>query len=1035
MINWFARNPVASNILLMSVIIGGIFTWYYRTPIAAFPSFEPGVVEIFTAAPGISPHDIETGITNRIEQAIFDLEGIEELTSYSREGSSIVSAKIGHSYDTAQLRDEIQSRVFELTTLPEAALEPVIFELKGRNRVIEVVLYGEGDPVELRDYVEIIYDEIFDLPLVTQLEIDDSQKYEITIEVPQRTLEAYRISLSQISDKINSNSQDFSGGNLKSPDQDILLRSSERAYTHEDFAKVVIKSDSDGSMLRLGDIARIHDGFEADKQGILRFNGQPAALIRVFRSDDENVIDIANQVKDYIVDKQAQLPDNIKLAYWRDYSTLVKKRLGTLTTSAVQGMVLVLLILSLFLRPTVAAWVFVGVPFSILGALIVMPWLGVNINVISMLGFILLLGIVVDDAIVTGESIYHQMSRGKPPLAAAIDGTHAVNIPVTFGVLTTVVGFASMFILTQGTGLVVVFATIPAVIVPALLFSLVETKLVLPSHLASVRMTSKGPQSRLSRFQRRFSAAFERWVLDYYLPLLAKLIRHRYAAIIGFFGALAITFSLLTNHWLNFSFFPKVEGETVSLVINMPAGTAPQLTRDYAERALAAAEELRDAYRDENGRSVVVNILQSISDTNARSFIEVLPPEEREIEVSMRDLTNEWRERVGALPGSKNVYVRSEIIRTSDPVNVQFRGGDEEQLNKLVPKVRDRLAAVEGVFDIADNLSDGKEELQISLNRTAHSLGLTQRSLMSQVRAAHYGIEAQRIQRGRNDVRVMLRLPADDRTTIDDLRRLRIRLPNGEYTNLIEVAEIEPAQSSSDIRHVDGKRAINVTADIDKSTVNLGQLYGDLGVWLEEQLSALPLINHSYEGEFSDQRTTFGLLQLSVGMAMLVIYAMLAIPLKSFTAPLIILSVIPFSIVGVVAGHFLLGFDMTVISLLGMIGLIGVVVNDSLLISAYILERRKAGASLLRAVMRAGARRFRPVFLTTLTTFFGLLPILLERSTQARFLIPMAISLSIGILFATAITLVQVPLLFVILEDAKRALARLRLRLQALAAS
>ncbi|MCH9662286.1 MAG: efflux RND transporter permease subunit [Gammaproteobacteria bacterium] len=1026
MIAWFARNHVAANILMLAIIATGLYSWFYRTAVSAFPDFESGVIQIYTSFPGSSPGDVEKGITNRIEQSIDDLEGIDEIYSVTKEGFSQVNARINYNFDVDQLRDEIQSRVFEITTLPESALRPVIFQLSSRNRVVEVVIYGDNDPRELRDYADVIYDEIIDLPEVTQALIDESQGYEITIEVEQSMLEAHQTSLREIADKINENSLDFSAGNIKTPTQDVLLRSHERAYTHEEFAAVVVKSDRDGSLVRLGDIAKIDDGFVADTQQILRFNGQPAAIVRIFRSDDESVIKIAKAVKEYVGRKQAQLPNNIKMTWWRDYSSVVKKRLGTLTSSAVQGMILVLLILSLFLRPVVALWVFIGVPVSILGSLAVLPWLGVNINVVSMLGFILLLGIVVDDAIVTGESIYRQMSRGRPPLQAAIEGTHAVNIPVTFGVLTTVAAFASIFILVQGTGLVVIFATIPAVIIPALLFSLVETKLVLPAHLSRIRFDPAGGKSAISRFQMRFSESFELWVKRYYLPVLSTSIRHRYAVLAGFFGAILIVLTMFSKHWLNFTFFPRIEGERVSMSTKMPTGTASALTLEYADRAYDAAEQLREDYSNDSGDSVIVNILQSVSDTRARTDIEVQPPEDRIIDVSMRDLTTQWREMVGTLPGSKSTNVRSEIIRTSDPVNIQLRGDNPDELVVLTEAMRGQLLTYPGVFDIEDNTSDGKEEILIGLNRTAHSLGLTRRSLMSQVRAAHFGIEAQRIQRGRNDVRVKVRLPADERTTVDDLSRLRIALPGGEYTSLLEVADLSRERGSSSILHVDLKRAVNLTADIDKATVSLEQLYGDLRKWLDRKLDSFPLVSYSFEGEYSDQNTTFQLLLFSVAMALAAIYAMLAIPLKSFLAPLIILSVIPFSLVGVVIGHAVLGYDMTVISLLGMIGLIGVIVNDSLLISSYIIKHQNRGTNLLRSVMSAGMRRFRPVFLTTLTTFFGLLPIMLERSTQAQFLIPMAISLSIGIIFATAITLIQVPVLFVVLDDAKKVLARLR---------
>lgn len=1041
MIAWFARNHVAANLLMVTILFTGLMSLKYNIPLEVFPSFETDTISVNVSLRGATPEDAELSLATRVEEAVSDLEGVKQINSRSVEGGATITIEVDSGYDARELLADVKSRVDEIGTFPSEADQPVISLATFKRDVITVAVAGELSEQELRGYAERVRDDLLRTPGITQVELDGVRNYEIAIELSQDQLRAYDLTLSEVAERIGNSSLDLSAGNIRTDGGDILIRSKGQAYYRDQFEPLVIKANTDGSLLRLRDIANVTDGFEESALRT-RFNGKPAAMLDVYRVGDQSAIEVADKVKAYVHKQQANLPQGLELSYWGDGSLLVKSRIKTLTTNALQGGILVLLLLTLFLRPSIAFWVFIGIPVSFMGAFLVMPLFGVTLNVLSLFGFILVLGIVVDDAIVTGENIYSHLRNAESGLQASIRGTQEVAVPVTFGVLTTVAAFLPIGFIEGARG--ALFAQIPVVVIPVLLFSLIESKFVLPAHLKhlKLRQNEVEQQGRLSQMQQRFADGFERMILKYYQPLLALSLKHRLTTLALFSGVFILILAFILSGWTRFVFFPRVEADTARASLTMPSGTPFEVTDRYIVRMVEAARALQEDYRDPNtGESVIMNIFSTTgaggSAETGRIRFELQPAEEREQEVSASTLINEWRERIGPIPGAETLTFRAEIGRASDPVSIELRSGDVDDLRAMAQQVKARLETYPTLFDIADNLSDGKEELQLELTPQAHLLGLTRSDIIRQVRQNFFGIEVQRVQRGRDDIRVMVRLPLEERQAIAGLKGILINTPGAGQVPLDEVAQLVPGKSPSAIYRVDQYRTANVVADMDKVNTNTTVLNRDLNEFLTELVLQYPGAEFSLEGEAEEQRESFASLALGLAFVFFVIYSLLAIPFRSYLQPLIVMSVIPFGAIGAIVGHWIMGMDLTIMSLLGLMALIGVVVNDSLVLVDFTNQRRKelqAGGehshfeATRQAVLVAGVARFRPVMLTSLTTFIGLMPLLFEKAVQAQFLIPMAVSLGFGIIFATVVTLIMVPVNFMLLEDLRRLGRRLAKR-------
>ncbi|MGO3786346.1 MAG: efflux RND transporter permease subunit [Pseudoalteromonas prydzensis] len=1020
MIAWFTKNHVAANLLLISIVFAGLFSLTTQIPLEVFPSFETDRISVSVSLRGSTPEDVEQGVTIRIEESVQDLEGIKQISSRSSEGSASVSIEVETGYDPRELLADIKSRVDAINTFPVDAEKPVVALAERKREVIAVTVASDYGEKETREYAEQVRDQLLRLPSVTQVELSGVRDYELAIEVSQDTLRQYSLSLSDISRAISNSSSDISAGNLKTEGGDVLIRSKGQAYRKDEFAQVVVKHQSDGTIIRLGDIAKISDDFE-ETPVRTRFNGKQAAFIDVYRIGPQSAITVADEVKEFIENQQTNLPMGFELSYWDDDSELVKSRIATLTTNALQGGILVLALLTLFLRPAIAFWVFIGIPVSFMGAFLAMPLFGVTLNIMSLFGFILVLGIVVDDAIVTGENVYTHLKTAESGEQAAILGTQEVATPVTFGVLTTVAAFLPLAFIEGGRG--ALFAQIPVVVIPVLLFSLIESKFVLPAHLKYIKLRhQKGEPSKFDKFQQRFADGFEHAILKYYQPILNLAIRHKLATVSLFVGIFLIILTMITSGWTKFIFFPRIPSETVRVNLTLPTGTPFEVTNKYVIDMSDKARQLQDKYRDEEtGESVILNILATTGGRGGASNsgsvrFEITPAESRDSDIGSRELASEWRDLIGIIPGAESLTFRAEIGRSSDPIDVQLTATSLTTLQEVAEHVKARLATYPTVFDIADSMSDGKEELQIELTEQGLALGLNRVDVSQQVRNSFFGAQAQRIQRGRDDVRVMVRLPIEERRSVADLKDILINLPDGGTVPLSHVAKLVPGQSPSSINRIDRYRTLNVTADIEKQNTNMTVLQADLKIYLDELVQQYPGVSHSLEGEAKEQRESFGSLAWALVFVFFIIYGLLAIPFKSYLQPLIVMSVIPFGMIGAVIGHWIMGMELTIMSLLGMLALIGVVVNDSLVLVDFINKKRSEGGDLLEAVKMAGASRFRPVMLTSLTTFIGLMPLLFEKATQAQFLIPMAVSLGFGIIFATFITLLLVPVNYLLME-------------------
>ena len=1024
MIAWFARNHVAANLLMISILLMGIMSLNTRIPLEVFPSFESDMINVAISMRGGTLEDVEQGVTIKVEESVQDLEGVKKITSRSVEGTSVVTIEAESGYDARDLLADIKSRVDAINTLPTDAEKPNIAIAERKRDVITVSIASEYSEKEIREFAEQVRDDLLKLPEITQLELDAVRNYEISINISQDKLREHNLALTEISSAISNSSIDMSAGNVRTEGGDVLVRSKGQAYRKDEFEQIVVKTNTDGTIIRVKDIAIVDDGFEETPLRA-RFNGQQGAMIEIYRIGQQNAIDVADAVKNYIEERQDTLPQGFSLSYWDDDSEIVKSRLQTLISNAMQGGFLVLLLLTLFLRPSIAFWVFIGIPISFMGAFIVMPIFDISLNIMSLFGFILVLGIVVDDAIVTGENIYRHTQFAKTGIEAAVKGTQEVATPVTFGILTTVAAFLPLGFIEGMRG--ALFAQIPVIVIPVLLFSLIESKFVLPSHLKHLKLRhEKKDASKLSQWQEKFADGFEHAIVKYYKPLLKRAVSHRLSTVALFVGTFVLILTFITSGWTKFTFFPRIPSETARATLTMPVGTNFDVIDSYVEKMSNAASTLKEKYKNDEGESVITNILAITgggrNENEGRVRFEIIPAHENNSGVTIRQLVNEWRDLIGPLPGSEGLTFRAEIGRGGDPIDIQLTANDLALLKNVANEVKENLTQYPTVFEIADSLSNGKEEIQIELTEQGHAMGMSSTSVTRQVRNAFFGAEIQRIQRGRDDIRVMIRFPKEERVSLAHLADMLITSPTGGQVPLSHVATFKPGKSPSAITRIDRYRTVNVTADIDKENTNMTVLTADLVPYLDELMAKYPGVSYTLEGEAKEQAESFESLYWGLIFVFFIIYCLLAIPFKSYIQPIIVMSVIPFGAIGAVIGHWIMGMDLTIMSMLGLMALIGVVVNDSLVLVDFINKQREKGEELMAAVLTAGQARFRPVMLTSLTTFIGLMPLLFEKATQAQFLIPMAVSLGFGIIFATFITLILVPVNYLLVEDVKQSL-------------
>ena len=1034
MIDWIARNSVAANLLIVLIIVSGVIAML-TVKQEVFPEFSLDRITISVPYLGAAPAEVEEAVNVRVEEAIQGIDGIKQIISTASEGMGSVIIELELGADARKVVEDVKGSVDAIDTFPAETEKPIVRELISRRPVIDIAISGRTDEMTLKTLAEQVRDDLSAHPEITQVEMINARPYEISIEVSEMALRRHGLSFDEVARAIRRSSLDLPGGSIRTEGGEILLRTIGQAYGGSEYGDLVLRTRPDGTRLRLGEVATVIDGFSETEQ-TARFDGETTVLVSVFRTGEQSALDIADFVEEYVADAGAGMPAGISLTTWQDQAEVLDDRLSLLLRNGATGFVLVFLVLALFLDFRLALWTCLGIPISFLGALWLMPWLDVSINIMSLFAFILVLGIVVDDAIVVGENIYTHQERHGEGLRGAIEGAQEISVPVIFAVLTTVAAFVPLMLVPGMMGKI--FRVIPLIVIPCLLFSLVESLQILPAHLSHVPTlpARKGPWAR---FQGLFVSGLKRFIRLVYRPALDLALRWRYSTAALGVACLALTVGMVLGGWTTFHFFPSIEVDFITAAVTMPQGTPATDTSAAIHRLEEGIEELRRELVAMDGVDPFRHVYASVGDQPMTAqgggpFGPVLNRAssnlgEVTVELALSDtrsrtsemLGNRWRELTGAVPEATEVKFTATMMSPGDDVDVQLTGGDDEQLRAAADAVKARLGEYAGVFEIADSFREGKQEMKLGIKPAAETLGLTLQDLGRQVRQAFYGEEAQRIQRGRDDVRVMVRYPADERRSLGDLDNMRIRTADGDEVPFSLVAVMEPGRGFASIKRVDRLRAINVTAAVDSDATSAQAVIADLETRImPEVLAAFPGVSYSFEGAQAEQRDAVGGLQRGFGLALLMVFALLAIPLRSYIQPLIIMGAIPFGLVGAVWGHILLGLDVTMMSMFGLVALAGVVVNDSLIMVDFINRKLEHHSDLSSAIREAGAARFRPILLTSLTTFVGLVPLMAERSFGAQYLVPMAVSLAFGVLFATFITLILVPTAYLIVDDIKR---------------
>ena len=1025
---WMARNSVAANLLMFVLIVGGVLG-LVRTKQEVFPEFTLDTVTVSVPYPGAAPAEVEQGILLAIEERVRGLDGVKRIKSTAREGSGTVSIELLLDAEPEQVLADVKNEVDRITTFPEEAEEPTVSLAKRRRQVVSLILSGDQDLRTLHDLAEDARRELLATDSITQIELEGVPPLEIAVEVPRETLEEFELTLQQIAAEITAASLELPGGGIDTSKGEILVRVADRRRMGHELEDLVLRGTAGGGQVRLGDIATIHDGYEDTDQYSL-FDGKPAVRLTAYRVGEETPTAVSDAVKAYAEVLRERLPEGITVSVWNDDSEILRSRVDLLVRNAASGLVMVLVILALFLDLRLAFWVSLGIPISFLGAFLVLGGTDLSINMITLFAFIVTLGMVVDDAIVVGEHAYTKMDEGMSPMAASIAAAKEMVVPVTFAILTTVAAFAPMFFVPGTMGKI--FKMIPAVVISVLVLSLVESFLVLPAHLAhgtKKRLPRKGLLGLPGRAQAGVATGLEYFIRRIYRPTVAALVRQRYITFATSVAMFVLTVGYVVSGKIPFNFFPSLAGDVVTVQARLPYGTALQNTEQVREVLAEALDATIEEYGADGVRGVFTRVGQAApqggpaaGDAEVGSHlvsleVALVPSDQRGFDSEA--FGARWQALTPALPGVEALTFNS----SSGPgagaaVAVQLLHPDTEVLAELSEQIEDALRSYPQLRNVSNEYSSGKPQLDFHLRPQARNLDLSSNDVAMQLRSSFYGAEAIREQRGRNELRVMARLPESQRSSEHDLDRLTIRTPRGGRVPLHYVTGLDRGRAATAIYREDGQRTITVSAElaagVDSPREVLTNLQEEVFPTLKEQNPGLQI---ALAGAQREQQESFAALGQSYLFALFVIFALLAVPFRSYVQPAIIMAVIPFGFVGAVLGHVAMGYSMSIMSAFGLVALSGVVVNDSLVLIDATNRERSLGKSAFDAVIDAGAGRMRPILLTSLTTFFGLVPMIAETSVQAKFLIPMAISLGFGVLLATFIVLLVVPALYIMVED------------------
>ena len=1035
-IAYMAGNSITANLLMFAIIAAGLvaLTGLERE---AWPSVPFNHVEVSMAYPGATPEEVEESIVVKIEDEVSGLEDVKAVKSVAAPGMASIRIEVKSGTDMSTALDEIESAVSRIQTFPAGAERAEFWEMTNNQSMIRLIVYGDVPERSLKELAYRIEDDLAALPAVSLVETSGMRNYELSIEVPLHRLRALGLTLADIADTIRSSSLDLSAGTIDTRESQVRVRTLGQRYDQQDFEDIVVLSRSDGTVMRLGDIASVRDGFQ-DIDLIIRHQDKPAVFVEVSRAEGEQVMRVAAAVQEHVANVIIpSLPDGVGVTIWNDDSQTYSERVDLLLKNGILGLMLVLIALALFLEIRLAIWVAVGLAIAGIGALAVMLVMDLAINTISLFSFVLAIGIVVDDAIVVAEHIHYERKRGTPGVVAAIRGARRIKVPLTFAVLTSVAAFTPLLFIPGGIG--EVWAALPVIIIAMLLISLVESLLVLPNHLSRLHGPDWTPTSTTDRFFAGTQGFVDR-NLNRFLsgPLdlgLRFATNQPSITIAGAIGLLILSISLVPAGIVPTTFADVVEGDFVTATLEMPDGTTAQRTYEVARELQGAGQrviERLDRGRPGGAASLLSGVIVTVGQRprvegggldpsptlNPEANIatvefKLLSAQHRQI--TTREVVQAWREEVGILPYVRGIAFSGEVIDLGNPIEAVLSHPDSGRLAQIADSVVNGLRGIAGVFDVRSDHTPGVKEIQLELLPEARTLGLTLEGMAQQARAAFFGAEALRVQRGREEVRVYVRLPENERDAITDIEGYFIRTPNGAEIPLNQVAVVKSGTSPPVIRRRDGQRVVTVTGDVDKTVISGGEANSILKDSILSGLtSANPELTYRFGGEQQQQLDSLGALYRGFAIAMLMIFALLAIPLRSYTKPFIIMAVIPFGLIGAILGHWALGVALSAASFMGIFGLSGVVVNDSLVMIDFIDQKLREGAPARTAIIEGAKGRFRPILLTSVTTFLGFTPLILERSIQAQFLVPFAASLGFGIMITTAILMLLIPALYTI---------------------
>lgn len=1045
---WSVEHRVTVNLIMIFLIVAGLFT-VRKMNREMMPQFSLDMIDIGVRYPGASPEEVEEGICIKIEEQLKSLEDVKVMYSTALEGYGSVFFELAAGADVDKKLDEIKTELDLIDSFPEEAEDPVVTEIKNNEPAIYVAIYGNVSEKVLKETAEKIRDDLVEYDTISLANIIGTREYEISVEISEENLRQFNLSFDQVSMAVRTGSLDLPGGKIKTRGGEFLVRSKGKLYSGEEFARIPIVTRPDGTVIRLGDVATVKDSFE-DRDLKARFNGEPAAMVIVNRTDSQDAIAISKAVKAYIEENRGFQPQGISLAVWFDMADMIQDRIDLLMKNGMQGIVLVFIILALFLNLGLAFWVALGIPISFMGAFIVLDYMGATINMLSLFGFIMTLGILVDDAIIVGENVYSHYSKGKSAKQAIIDSMQQIGGPVVMAVSTTIVAFLPLMNIVGIMGKFI--AVMPLTVICILAISLFEALVILPAHLEHALTPAKKNKSRIYRIfffwlewlrddigqahewlRVRMEVLLNKFIISIYHPVLKYCVKNRYFTLAIGVGILIASIGVVAGGHVPFVFFPKTDSNWIIAEIVYPMGTPFEKTEASIKQIENGAFALNDAFRKNvmGEKDLLVNTFSNVGVIPRRdwkpgvygghcgeAWIEIRASKYRP-DISADDVAARWRELTGDISGVESLTFS--IIGGGpggNPIEVRLAGEDLEQLQYAADDLKKEISKYPGTIDINDNFRPGKLEKRISIKEGAKSLGITMADIASQIRQAYFGDEVLKIQRGKDDIKVMVRYSKEERETEASIDELRIRTRDGRAIPLNQVATVEVERGYSTIQRVDGERVITVVSDIDEDKANASEIVKDLrNGYLNDLVKKYPGVSYDLEGQAKRTEESMDSLMTGFLYAAMVIYLLLASQFRSYIQPVIIMTAIPFGLIGAILGHYIMGLSITIISTFGIVALSGIVVNDSLILIDFINSRVREGAKLFDAVMESGQDRFRPVLLTSVTTIAGLFPLLLETSFQAQFLIPMAVSISFGLMAATFLTLIFVPSLYVVVKD------------------